>query len=529
MFLELNNSRNSIISLFKKRVCFSLMKKAPSRCHKHPSIDALVRCPECKMCYCADCENEFHKVFFPGHHSQPLSQQRSHVPPSSAPPPPPPPRSSALVPNADPCPVHKGYPLDLFCMEDNSFLCSKCVHEKKVDKSKIMKIGEALCAKRKDLEACRVWATEEHAKLTALHKYLDEKSSGIDTQKEEVLSLVRASFDRIRRAVDEREESLLCDVEKRFREVDPTTELADALVTLEDDVCDTEANIAKLIDECDKCSRNSTELISAAISAETECKKLMTNEKSVVESIEGNGRNNISGGGEVTVSVECSGEHLDKLIGEIEAFGKVFIGTSCKKCEDDVQSLIRTRSSVQPLQHTYDSGWMACSVPAIDPRKRYVMDRVATFTGEGTYGTIIGNAPITQGVVTTWAVRVAKSRNNNGDWIWVGVAPIDVDQNADGSPAKSGWYLYCYDTTLYSGPPHNFNKKEFYKKKKSAKTGDEVGVTIDLTEDAGKMSFALNGKDLGTAFIGIPLDKPLVPAVVLRWQGDTVEIKRSHK
>ena len=41
----------------------------------------------------------------------------------------------------------------------------------------------------------------------------------------------------------------------------------------------------------------------------------------------------------------------------------------------------------------------------------------------------------------------------------------------------------------------------------------------------GELSFVLNGVNLGVAYEEIPLDKPLVPCVVLEEQGDSVELK----
>ena len=40
----------------------------------------------------------------------------------------------------------------------------------------------------------------------------------------------------------------------------------------------------------------------------------------------------------------------------------------------------------------------------------------------------------------------------------------------------------------------------------------------------GELSFIVNGVNLGIAFDGIPLDKPLVPCVLLYCQGDSVEL-----
>ena len=44
----------------------------------------------------------------------------------------------------------------------------------------------------------------------------------------------------------------------------------------------------------------------------------------------------------------------------------------------------------------------------------------------------------------------------------------------------------------------------------------------------GKLSFALNGVNLGVAYGGIPLDKPLVPCVLLFYKGDSVELNTSE-
>ena len=52
-------------------------------------------------------------------------------------------------------------------------------------------------------------------------------------------------------------------------------------------------------------------------------------------------------------------------------------------------------------------------------------------------------------------------------------------------------------------------------------TGDSVGVVMDTTK--GELSFILNSVNLGVAFDGTPLDKYLVPCVLL----ETKEIQWS--
>ena len=97
--------------------------------------------------------------------------------------------------------------------------------------------------------------------------------------------------------------------------------------------------------------------------------------------------------------------------------------------------------------------------------------RIATKIGDG-WGyscTIIGNTPLPLNTVTSWSIKVLKSRNNNdGSCIYVGVAPLDINQNEDYNYDKCGWYFKCYDSTLRSGPPHNYKCKEYVPRKTRA-------------------------------------------------------------
>ena len=52
--------------------------------------------------------------------------------------------------------------------------------------------------------------------------------------------------------------------------------------------------------------------------------------------------------------------------------------------------------------------------------------------------------------------------------------------------------------------------------------GDSVGVVMDTTK--GELSFVVNDVNFGVAFKGIPLDKPLVPCVLLGCSGDSIEL-----
>ena len=162
---------------------------------------------------------------------------------------------------------------------------------------------------------------------------------------------------------------------------------------------------------------------------------------------------------------------------------------------------------------------------------RYSVDeknpRIATKVDGGGYSTIIGNTPLPPNKVVSWSIKILNSKNNNGYCILIGVAPSDIDLNNLDNYYKCGWYFDCYASKVCSGPPHNciWPGKEYGPMKEQGQyvhTGDSVGVVMDT--EKGELAFALNGEIFGVAFEGIPLDKPLVPCVLIGWNGDSVEL-----
>ena len=127
--------------------------------------------------------------------------------------------------------------------------------------------------------------------------------------------------------------------------------------------------------------------------------------------------------------------------------------------------------------------------------------------------------------MTSWSIKILKSKDNDGLGIYIGVAPSDINQNDGDNSDRCGWYFYCFTSTLCSGPPHNYGDEEYGPRKRYGEyvhTGDSVGVVMGTAK--GELSFAVNGVNLGVAYEGIPLDKPLVPCVLLGYKGDSVEL-----
>ena len=142
----------------------------------------------------------------------------------------------------------------------------------------------------------------------------------------------------------------------------------------------------------------------------------------------------------------------------------------------------------------------------------------------GLSSTIVGSASLPLNKVTSWGIKVLESVDSRGG-ILVGVAPSGIDQSSNENQRASGWYFHCFFSTLWSGLPHDYKNKAYGPRKEDGQyvhTGDTVGVVMDTTK--GELSFVVDGVNLGVAFEGIPLDKPLVPCVLLWYARDSVEI-----
>ena len=176
----------------------------------------------------------------------------------------------------------------------------------------------------------------------------------------------------------------------------------------------------------------------------------------------------------------------------------------------------------------WDCVWKKCP-GHIFWNKKYSVDeknpRIATMINNGNC-TAIGNTPLPPNKVTSWSIKILRSKWNNGAGTDIGIAPSNIDQNGNENYNKCGWYFSCFYSKLCSGPPHNYFKwKEYGPRKRDGEyvhDGGSVGVIMDTSK--GELSFALDGVNLGVAFKGIPLDKPLVPCAIFWYGGNSVEL-----
>ena len=234
-----------------------------------------------------------------------------------------------------------------------------------------------------------------------------------------------------------------------------------------------------------------------------------------------------------------SEESFFSLYREIEAFkswrkeedeGAIGVDGSKEfvKISDEEEKPMQCGFEMPMETSEWSCSWKMCPD---DVNSKHFVDwsnpKIATKTTGGFFSgetTVVGDTLLPPNKMTLWCVNVLNTWRNDGSGIYIGVAPFDINQNAYENSDKCGWYFYCCTSTLCSGPPHNYRDKPYGPRKGEGKyvnTGSTVGVVMDT--EKGELSFALDGMDIGVAYARIPLNKPLVPCVLLYWKDDSVE------
>lgn len=148
--------------------------------------------------------------------------------------------------------------------------------------------------------------------------------------------------------------------------------------------------------------------------------------------------------------------------------------------------------------------------------------RKAIFTGQGN-AMALGEKLFKSGAVYEWKFRVEKSISIGCGELNLGVIPHDADTRNSNPDTCGGWFLGCFFGALRGN--NVADAKKICSDKHDGnfvRGGDEVGIVLDM--EKGEISFVLEGKNLGVAFKGMPLDKPLVPAVISCSNNNSVEL-----
>ena len=434
---------------------------------EHKDIDAISYCPECRNYMCNKCEKT-HSSFLKNHHPYFLNKEEEIF--------------------TGYC-KEKNHPnkLSYFCKNHNVLCCSACL-------SKLNKEGDG---QHKDCDVCYIEEIKDEKKnklkeniklLEDLQNTFDENIkilkeiyTNIEKNKEDLKLIVQNIFTKIRNIINERETILLSEIEDIYKTKYFNEDLIKKGEKLPKQI-KTSLEKGKLIDkEWD--NKNLFSYINDCINIENNIKNINIINENI---------NNYKKNNKLKIEFLPKEEQFNNFLSTLNSFGKISLNKfkfrECPQNNNDDRKYSVTGNDKNILTKTGSGGWM---------------------------GTICESELDKSIEEHKWKIKILKTVSK---YIMIGVAPIDFDINSTEHYHSCGWYLYCYNSNLHSGPPFNLRGTD----KNLSKVNDEVIVVFNFKKRA--LKFIINNEDKGDCYTDIPIDKPLFPAVLLDTINDSVEI-----
>ena len=432
----------------------------------HKEVNSVSFCPECRIYMCNKCENH-HLSLFKKHHSYNLNkvdevftgfcQEKNHT-----------------------------IKLQYFCKNHNQLCCAACL-------CKIQEKGDGI---HKDCSVCNVESIQDEKRnklkenikcLEDLEKKfninmneLKEVFKEIEKDKEELKVKIQNIFTKIRNTINEREDHLLSQVDKVYNNK-----------YFNEDIIKKGDKLPKQI-------------------------KLSLEKGKLIEKEWDN--NDIYSNINDCLNIEYNIRKIN------------VINESIKKCKTDnkmrfefspkEESLNIFLKSLSSLGKIHISNYIFRQPPPdMNSNNSYMLsgddNNILTKTSsDSIMGVLCENELDALIEEHKWKIKILKSATNN---IMVGIAPGDFDFNSSRYD-NCGWYFYCYNSSLYSGPPFNHSGKNT----NLGKVDNEIIVIMNMKNKT--LKFIINNEDKGESYTDIPIDKPIYPAVFLYNKNDSVEI-----
>ena len=444
-------------------------KKCSSK--EHLNNDAKSYCPICKVYMCNKCDI-FHSNLYPNHGQYNLDQDMKTI-------------FTGYCKNEN----HPNK-LEYFCKTHNELCCAAC----------LCKLNEKGDGEHKDCDVCTIEKIKDKKK-SALNnnikkleeisatfeesiKEIKSLSDKINKKKEELQKNIQSIFTKIRSELNTREDKILSETEEKFNKL-----------YFNDDIINISEKLPKRIN-------NSLE------KGKEINKDWNDNELSILINNCINIEKTINDINEIKWKIEKSNLNIDTKI--------IF-----KPDEEGINNIINTIKNFGEinLENYKKYAFKTCPINAKDEMKFSITgdnNNILTKTGkDGYYGTICINELDKSIEEHIWKIKILKTSNKS---IMIGVAPIDFDINLVNNYEKCGWYYFCYNSNLYSGPPFNYNGKSLG----LSKINNEIIVIMNMKKRT--IKFKINNEDKGDSYINIPIDKPIFPAVLLCNTNDSIEI-----
>ena len=438
-------------------------KKCSSK--KHSDIDARYYCIECNVFICIKCFN-FHSELCDNHHTYELNKNVKEI-------------FTGLCPE-----INHGKELDYFCSDHNQLCCVVC----------LSKVKDKGYGKHHDCEICNIEEIkdEKKNKLAENIKNLEELSNTINNSinelkemiekinksKEEIKLKIAKVFTKIRNAINEREDEIISDIDKKYNNLGINEEIIRKSEKLPQKIKISLDNGKKLNDNWDNNEKKLNNKINDCINIENNIKNIIDIKKSVEN-------NKLK---EVDISfLDENDEEVNYFIKNIKIFG-----------EAPYDKLLRFK-----------------------PGNNYIIannGKIATKNngGKSFNCVIFGNKEIPKNKTSSWKIKL--NSNTSQPWdILIGIGPDNP--NNENEFYKKCWSFISSNSKICL---KSNNCTDYNNHSGRLKQGDIVEVIVD--RKLGNLSFAVNNINYGIACSNIPKDEILFPTVTIHDQNLSVEI-----
>jgi len=432
---------------------------------EHKEIDAISFCPECRIYMCDKCENTHSSLLKNHHHPYNLSDEEIFT---------------------GFC-KEKNHPnkLEYFCRNHNQLCCAAC----------LCKLKEKGDGQHKDCDVCNIESIKDEKKNklkeniqclekleTVFTKYLNELENyffEIKKDKEDLKIKVQNTFTKLINALKKRENELMEEIDDLFKK-----HYNENLIKKGEKLpkqIKSSIEKGKLIDK-EWNNNNLYSNVNDCINIENYIKNI----NNIKENI-----NKYKMSNKVKVHFNAKEDSLHNFFVTSNSIGKIYLNIfKFKECPKNIRknrvySLSGENKNI--ITKTGKGGWMGTLC-------EYELDKSIE--------------------VHKWKIKILHTQEKI---IMVGVAPIDFDINTS-NYSTCGWYFYCYNSTLYSGPPFNYGGS----KTNLSQVNDEIIVVMNMKKKS--LKFIINNEDKGDSYTGIPIDKPIYPAILLDNSNDSVQI-----
>ena len=436
---------------------------------EHKNIDAIDYCSECDIYVCEKCK-DYHQYLVENNHNKNLRNKENNEI------------------NKEICYEHNHEnKYEYFCKTHNTLCCIKCVtkirgsgngQHSQCDICFIDDIREEKKMKLKQ----NISYLENISTFDSLINKLKSAYAEISDKKEKLKIKIQKLFSKIRNELNKREDQLLIKVDQIYEKYFFNKNLNKEIDKIINQINISLKKGKSTLNDYNNKNINLISLINDCVMVENNIKD-MDLIKENYKKYENNKKNKID--------IKLKEEEINFLM-NIKNFGNIFANDFIYKFENN-------SIEFNHKQKYIILGDKNNIVEKIIDDNRFILVKVE-------------NILETQ-KIHKWKISLL---NTKSKLIMVGITPDEQNLNPSLNNIN-GWYFYCFNSTLYSGKPHNYKNKIA----SSEKIIKDIFIIFDMNK--GNLDFIMNNKKI-EGYIGIPLDKPLYPSILLYDKSDKIEI-----